>query len=399
VEQSSGTARIAWKSVSLWGLLMSTLTYEYAVPLFLLNPVLTWYRARRVCGPAAGRRRVWRHWLILAFASLAMLVVVAVFKLLTTDRLAQHPFSTDQVVWFVETAKAGAYYQLATLGLYLPRTAWQLFNAHPGLGIATLAVATFCLSLVYVYHLARRSAGGGLPSRRCLGALVAAGAAVYVLSSAIFFMTHGDLQATPTGQGNRTAIATAGGVALFLVGASGLVSTLLPVGRLQASLFSTLIAIACTAGVVIINSLAVMWVAAAEEQYAVLNDIQGHFPSLAPGTVLILDGLCQYKGPAVVFEGGTWDLTGAIWMRYGDASIKADLVTPRLSVTKDSIVTQMYGYTLHYPLEAVLLYNLAQGKAYRFAHAEAAQQYFATFNPDLTSGCPEGVPGYGVPVV
>jgi hypothetical protein len=365
---------------------MSTLIYEHALLLFLLNPWLTWHRV--------GRPRTLRRLAQLLAPNVVLVALVGLFKVLTTTRLAQDPFSIDRAASFVEIAKSEAYYHLATQGLYLPATAWKLFSRAPSLALACVAFATFALTLVYVSRLGRE-----LPSRRYLAGMMLVGGLVYVLACATFFVSHGDLQATPTGPGNRTAIAFAGGVALLLVGASGLVSSVIPVRRLRARTFSVLVAVVCTAGVVIINSLATFWVAAADMQQAVLDDIREQFATLPSGTSLVLDGVCPYIGPAIVFEGGTWDLTGALFTMYGDATLRGDLVTPRLTVTDDGLLTEVYGYTQQHAYGSVLLYNTREHKNYRFADASAARAYFATYNPDLTTGCPTAEPGLGVEVL
>jgi hypothetical protein len=236
-----------------------------------------------------------------------------------------------------------------------------------------------------------------LPSRRHFGALLGAGLLVYALAEATFFVSHGDLQATPSGPGNRTAVAAAGGTALVLVAASGLLASAVLVRGLRRSVFSVLIALVCTAGVVIINCFATFWIAAADKQHSVFADLRGHVPSLTSGTVLILDGVCPFIGPAVVFDGA--DLSGALAALYQDATIRGDLVTPRLAVTDDGFDMDTYGYAQRYGYPDMLLYNMAQQRTYRFADADAARAYFARYNPDQTSGCAGGVQGFGVSVV
>jgi hypothetical protein len=326
--------------------------------------------------------------------NIVLVGLVGVFKMITTTRLAESPFSADHLAWFVGAVRSEAYYHAATEGLYLPATAWRLFSASPSVALAVLAGATLLLSLVYVLRLSR-----SLPSRRSLSALLVAGAIVYVLACATFFVSHGDLQPTPTGSGNRTAIAAAGGISLILIGVAGLVSSAIPVRRLRGCVFSVFVAMVCSAGVVIINSLATYWVAAAEQQQLVLEDIRGHFATLPAGTALVLDGVCPYIGPAVVFEGGTWDLSGALLTMYGDATIRGNVVNPRLEITGDGLLMETYGYRQQHPYESVLLYNVRQQKTYTFADADGARAYFSAVNPSLTSGCAAAVPGFGVPVL
>ena len=65
------------------------------------------------------------------------------------------------------------------------------------------------------------------------------------------------------------------------------------------------------------------------------------------GTTLILDGVCPFSGPAVVFE-TDWDLRGALQAMHGDKTILADVVGPYMRVTDEGSVTSAYGYETFY---------------------------------------------------
>src|SRR4029453_16256485 len=88
-------------------------------------------------------------------------------------------------------------------------------------------------------------------------------------------------------------------------------------------------------------ALATFWIAAWQRQRQVVGNIRQALPELAPGTTLILDGVCPYLGPAIVFE-SSWDLAGALRVVYGDRTLHADVTTGRFSIHDDGLRTRIY---------------------------------------------------------
>ena len=150
-------------------------------------------------------------------------------------------------------------------------------------------------------------------------------------------------------------------------------------------------------GFLINNTIATFWTVAYRQERVILTDILRQFPSLPTGSTLILDGICPYIGPAIVFE-SSWDLAGALIPSYRDHTIRADVVTPNLQVEEDGVSTALYGVKYRYRYENLFIYHFGQKRAYSIPDAEAARRYFETFSPDKSNGCPQGYAGHGVSV-
>jgi hypothetical protein len=113
---------------------------------------------------------------------------------------------------------------------------------------------------------------------------------------------------TMTGINNRAFIAAALGVALMLVGALGWPALSLAERRgWGGAAFSVGIAVLCVSGFLTVHTVAQLWSESYRRQLAVLEAIREQWPSLPSGTSFILDGVCPYIGPGIVFD-TTWDL-------------------------------------------------------------------------------------------
>jgi hypothetical protein len=221
-----------------------------------------------------------------------------------------------------------------------------------------------------------------------LGLLVFA--AAYVLA----FVTP-EIAFSVAGLANRTAIGAAIGVALFVVGAAAL-AALRPQAAAGSHLFAGIVAIVCTAGVVITTATASHWVSAYATQQTIVADIRAHVPTLPGGSTLLLDGICPYDGPAVVFE-SNWYLAGALRIAYADPTLKADVVSPVLELTDQGITTLLYGHLFaEYPFTGTLaIYHRGRKTLTPLPTASDARAYFAPPH-DRSNGCPAGVAGEGV---
>ena len=402
--RSRGPRLAAWKLLSVAALVVSVLAYELALPLFVLNAGLVWYLGRRRRPPA--ERHVWlpSRELWLALGTVAPLVPLAAFKLATTVRLP-HGGPADALKALLRRAVVLHYGEydfgfnlwrairvaFGTYGLGLPRVAARALRDYPD--PATMAVAVVAGALVFLYL--RRVAGGtgGVPDRRVMGLMAVAGVVVFGLGYAIF-LTNWNVGFSPAGIINRTAAAAAIGVALVFVGLAGYASTWLRSDRLRRLGFAGTVALLCGTGTLINDTIAAFWVAAYAKERSVLQDIRQAFPSVQPESTLILDGVCPYDGPAIVFE-SAWDLAGALLLHYGDYTVQADVVTPRLAVGEDGLDTSLYGAAHHYPYGRLFVYNATDKTVHRLRTAEDARRYFIEVSPDRGRRCPSGHEGYG----
>jgi hypothetical protein len=236
----------------------------------------------------------------------------------------------------------------------------------------------------------------GHSEQRRMAKFVKRGLIVFALGYTLF-ITSWNVQFTTTGAGNITTIAAAVGVALTLVGVVGWVSTLFQSDRLRQSFYCTLVTLLCTSGFLINNTVASFWISAYDYEKQIVEYIHGKFPSLPPESTLILDGICPYVGPAVLFE-SNWDLTGALMILYRDYSIRADIVTPKLSIKDEGIYVSSYGVVQEYPYKNLFIENLEQKVSFNLTDSQSAQDYFQKYNPTHNLSCPNGRPGFGLPI-
>ncbi len=196
--------------------------------------------------------------------------------------------------------------------------------------------------------------------------------------------------------GNRIALASTIGVAMSLIAGFAWLSLVARTQRARSIVFSGLVALFCAAGLLTNNSLASFWVDSYTKQQAVLDDLRERFPKMPSGTTFILDGVCPYSGPTVVFE-TDWDLRGALQSMHGDKTILADVVGPYMRATADGLTTSMYGHETFYPYgENMIVYDFEGKTTHVLPDREAACEYFTTISPG-PARCPRGRPGRGTP--
>ena len=375
-----------WKGLAWVSLLGSLLAYELFLPLFGLNLLLLWYRLRRM-GAGKGITAV------LLGSDLAAMAGVALFKVETTIRLYDWDASWH-LRWFARLFRDALFISFGRYGWELPGRVAQLLADRIG---GTDILAAVCIGLlvaVWLYVATPEAEPGRAVRRQGLG-MIGAGFVVFFLGYAIF-LTNTNAYVTATGIANRIAIASALGVALVFVGVFRALSGSLPAWR--RGVFALTVALLCTAGALVNSAIASYWIAAYDVEQEALAAIRERFPRLPPGSTLILDGVCPYQGPAIVFE-SHWDLAGALAVQYGDPSLKADVVTPILKVEDGGLSTVIYGYYVHYPYgERLFLYHPGRDQVHVMTDAKTARAYFERDYPDLSRGCPAGRPGDGVPI-
>lgn len=381
-----------WLALSLLALLGSTLAYEVFLPLFLLHPVLLEIRRRRSTGSVLRPL----HFRIGTGLLLAALGAVGIFKALTTIRQAHTSFE-GQAAWFVRLIARAVAVDYGELGVGLPAVVWKIFRRDPDPAVCAVSLVIGGLVFFYLDRAARRS-DTDLPGRRASIFWILCGIVVFFGGYAIFLLTR-NAEISTTGIVNRVSTAATLGVALSLAGGAALIGSFIPSARWRDRLFAFLIASLCAGGTLTINTLAPFWEDAYEEELAILSEIRQRFPTLPPETTLLLDGVCPYRGPAIVFE-SNWDLASLLRLSYRDWSLRADVVTPNLTVTEEGISTSLYHGSIKalYPYDGLFVYHRVRKTSHPLPDAEAARAYFAKLNPGRDSGCPRGREGHGVPV-
>ena len=402
----------SWLVASLGALAASGMCYEVPLPLFVLNAGIAWRLGPRLAERArvtlsTGRVRA----IIAGSLTIASTVAMAAFKWWTTVRLGNAENRSTLTIlrkaWKLnvppESYGLNIEQALRTsfgdFGVGLPRLILQVLRDGPPPSTLVLTLVAAAAIAGYLLALARSSEEAAASRARALrlsAALMAGGFGIFWLGYAIF-LTNSNLQFTTTGIGNRANIGAAAGVALVLVGVVSGVSGLWSSPTSRTRVFGLMVAMLCASNILLNNVLALHWIRASDLGRSILADIHRQQPSLPPGNTLILDGVCPYVGPAIVFE-TRWDLSGALRIMYRDSSIDADVATRRMVVGPQELSTEIYSDVYHYPFgEGLLMYDYRRRRAYPLPDAEAARRYFAArpFNP--ARDCPPGREGLGAP--
>ena len=392
-----------WKLLAIAALVLSVLAYEVAMPLLLVGPALiAWHLHRRHRGtPARG--------LLYLTALLAINVVLlaglSAFKVRTAVRLGAQQGIGAQVADITRHAVRrdvprtayglnlvnAARVHVRDYGVLLPVTALRVTGTAPG-GVLVLTLLAGVATFLY---LALTLDADGLPTPAAWGRVLLGGLVVFALGYAIF-LTNYNVQFTTTGIGNRTAIVAALGAAMCMSGGLGLLAALLRTSRARMLAFAGLIAVYTAGGFMIVNVIAGYWIDAYAAEQKTLRGIRERLPTMPPDSTLILDGVCPYVGPAIVFE-ADWDLAGALQVMYGDPTLAANVVTPRLRIGEDGLSFTLYNQPTRYPYSSRLfVYDARTGEVQRIPNKESAGAYFA--NSRGAWSCPPGHEGIGVDV-
>lgn len=388
VSARAGRAWWSWRALATGAMLVSVLSYEVFLPLFFLHPLLAWLRRREL----TGRTRVTAGEALQVAVLPALLIVAAsVFKAATSDRL-QAAGLDEHLGWFARFLAKGAWTALAgDFGLGLPRVMADVVVNHEVGAVLAAGLVVVLLVFAWLWRMGADAAMADLATVRRL----LMGAVAFFAGGYSIFLFSFMAAITSTGMDNRTAIAAAVGVAFGAVALVTGLCSLLRTPRARAGLFAALLALACGSGFVLVNVLGLYWATAAKEQARVLTALRRDLPTPAPGTMLVLDGLCRYVGPGAVFE-TWWDTTGAVRMLYGDKTLQADVITPRTLVTEAGLVSRIYNMTNGpYHFDALQVYDVREGATYRLADAESAREYFRTRNPMFDGGCRPDMAGVG----
>jgi hypothetical protein len=382
--------RAGWKGLALAALVASLLAYELFLPLVLANVLLAEVLLRRRA-PAMRPGRAARG--LSHGCTAAAVVAIAAFKWATTERLGALDLPS-LLHRYGELVTVSARIAVFDYGLGLPKRVARL--AVPGsTGLPALcAVATGVLVAGLLLRSGRERLSAAA-DRLAAPRLIGAGVLVFVLGYAIF-LTNANALATATGIGNRIAMASSIGVAMVLVGSIRLATAWVGPPDRRALAFASLVGVVCACCVFVVQGLARYWTEAPRAQERIVEAIHQRWPTLPPGTTLILDGSCPYLGPAIVFE-SSWDLSHRLQILYGDFSLRADVTSAHLSLEEGGLRTELYGSIVaRYPWSAALIvFDVRDGSAAVLRDGGVASRYFAT-HP--RPACPPGVEGIGSPV-
>lgn len=383
-----------WRALSVFAMVASVLTYEVVAPFFLLSPVLEALQRSRHLNRPTSMKGIARA----ATPSLLLVGVVlglaAAYKAVHSDR---DVVSADywNYVWWLATESVTSNY--VNLGAALPQKIGVVLSRYPAR--ASLPVGLLLGLLAFsVCHLAT----GWSPIssiKRSTWLLFAASGFALSLGGYVVFLTTSHIGFAETGINNRTAIAAAVGVALAFVGLIGLAGSLLPSPAFRRAFFSLGVTCLCVAGYLINTTVASYWVEASREQQSVIESLRGEFPQLPPQTTVLLDGVCRYRGPGIVFE-TSWDVGGMLQVYHRDPTLRGDVLTSRTIVEESGISTLLYSdHMTQYLYEGKLLVYDVQRKAHeRLPAFEQARGYFSRSHRRTPAACVEGEEGFGAPI-
>jgi hypothetical protein len=406
--------RWLWKGIGWVSLLGSVLCYETVLPLFLLNPVLVWHRRsqREVASPMDQGQSstglpvapLTSMRLALLLASNLLLLAPPVILKTYSNRVPRHFNLAHYFLSFFRLVKDAFVVSYGVYGIKLPQVLWKIEHEYPD---ALVALLGLILGMVVFLFLRQRvvwgnaeerpaqvSAGSTLLKPKAMLFMIGFGMAVFALGYAIP-SAFGLRQTSPTGMINRINGAAAIGVALSFVGFVGLFSSCFRKQEVQRNLFCGLIALLFASNIIVNATIASFWVRAYKREQTILQAIYRSFPQLRPGSIVLLDGVCPYDGPATVFE-SYYDLWGALASHYHDLSLRADVLTSELRVGTAGISTFLYNRWRDYPYgENVFVYRFDHGMVYPIPNAEAAHHYFKIIRSSWDNYCPPGTPGMG----
>jgi hypothetical protein len=391
---------LVWATVGTAPVLCSTLAYELTLPLFLLNPFIAG-QTEHTRGGSLFSRATLRVGALVA-RNVLLVSAVAAFKLVNNRREQMSHGFLKIVVNNVQEAfvlhrDEGDFgfnlwqfieKDLVQYGVGLPYTAVKAFARYPHIQDVVSATAVAAAVAVLVLSAAR------IATPLCRARWLAQIATGFVLALAGYaiFLIRENVQFTLAGIGNRVSMMTLPGIAIALIGITGLIGTTLP-DRRRPAFFAVILATLCASGTLINAVIASFFVDSTRRQEEILSRISTLLPSGINGGTLLIGGLCPYLGPAVVFE-GPWDITGALRIRFNDPKLHADFVNSTSKLETDGIhTTFFYGYEMVYPYgTTVRVVDLHDGMIAELRDRAAAAKFFG---PRQTS-CPPGQPGVGV---
>jgi hypothetical protein len=387
------TGRRLWAALAVAAALASLATYEIFGPALVGFSV--WMALSRAFGarldfPDRGRR------IALVLGIVAAVAVAGALKVMASERGQSvfspyhylhliHQFLRPDFDWRVDYglnifAAPLLHFWFTLVGW--ARAAFGVFAGH--FNQTEIALAAAMAGLTY-WRLGRGAEGE--PGTKYVFVL---GVAMFILGHATFLFVMSILF-TPTGMGNRVLVAAAIGVAMIFAATVGLCCG--SVGQARRAAFSGIIAVIVGLGALRVAFIAQHWSKASQLQEAVLSRAKADLHRLPAGSTLILDGVCPYHGPGVIFE-SSWDVAGAMSLLL-QRPISGDAVSPRMTLTARGLETSIYKEPSIYRYGPTLfVYNPSLRLAAPLPNAGEARRYFAR-RDRWPSPCPSSFVGHG----
>lgn len=221
--------------------------------------------------------------------------------------------------------------------------------------------------------------------------LLAAGLIVFAIGHVALLAAAG-LTFSAIGMANRVLVAAAIGVALLILAGIATVTNALPQRARKAAVCAATAALVA-AGAYRIWMIERYWTEAPALQARILENARHDLRAVPAGSTVIVDGICPYHGPAVVFE-TWWDLGPALTLMLG-RKLEADLLNGRSQLQPDGLRTWVYGDSRLYPFGSDLyLYNPALRSHVGLSDLASARSAIARWGTPWRK-CPPGEEGQG----
>jgi hypothetical protein len=373
--------RVTLQLISILCIVLSALSYEVVIPLFVVHLIL-WKK---------------KHQHGLFITTMCTVIAVVIFKTLTTTRLTG-PWGSGipgYTIYVMHIAFSALSLNYGRLGLFLPATLWNIFSHYFQLRTAIISILLGGSIFCYIYNLLGQRQKKVM-TRHFFAQLTLASFVFFMLGYAIFF-TNNNIGFYAFGIGNRVAIAAAVGIAMTYLGIIGWISTYFKNITAAKAFFSLSIAFVCASFFLINTTIARYWLQSYRKEQHVLTAIQTNMPVLPKGSTILLDNVCPYDGPAIVFE-SSWDLKGALHTMYEDQTLSADVIKPTIRIQPDGVYTKIYDQVTRYPYKELYIFNYKDYKTTKVNDQPSIEYYFRKYNPSHSNYCPQGVEGNGVSV-
>lgn len=373
--------KAAWLAGAVVGGLLSIAAYEIFAPLlagFAIALVLAAWRNSREWWP-----------IVAGIAVVGLLALAALYKVVSSGRagpvmdpqrylLGIHQLFRLDYDWHLDSglnliATPRAYFAAPVIGLW--SGAKELVSGRAGVVEAAVAIA---IAVIAFWRLR------GAEQRYAAKPLLLVGVAAFLLGNATFLVVPA-VVFTSTGVDNRVQVGGAIGVAMIFVALLCFAMNLAPV-RSRAVAFATMVALIGALAFARVAQIERYWAEAPALQRQVVIAARADLRNVPAGSAIILDGICPYHGPAIVFE-TSWDIGGALTLALG-RPVNGDAVSPRMSPTSTGLSTSIYKVPSFYRYARNLyVYNPMRHSLVLLDSATAATRYFA-------SRAPRACPGY-----
>jgi hypothetical protein len=366
--RADGRGVWGWRALGVASLISCVMAYEVALPLFAINLVVVLFLGR-----TDARSGLFKRARMTAALETAALLGVTVFKVAAKTR---DGIDGAYIPYVVGLVKDALIVHWRGYGLGLPLRVWRAANRYPDTRILAVSIALALAVATYLWWISDRHKVAW-PTYRYGLAWFFVGALAFALGHAIFLVTEATVRGglTMTGKSNRVAVAATIGVTLCFVAGAGCLVGLIPAAKRGAA-FATWIGLLAAGGFIIDNAVANCWAGAYQKQMSALAAIQKRFPRLPPHSTLILDGVCPYVGPAVVFK-SKWDLAGLLALTYNDPTLRADVVSREMFVRTDGLATKTHSDQSFYPFSNdLIVFDPRSGSVFPLPDHAAAQGYF-----------------------